>query len=107
MYPHERSLVKKLADRPFVIIGVNSDKSRDEVRKALEQEHLTWRSFWDGGGVRGPIPTRWNVRAWPTLYLVDPRGVIRYKGVESDRGLDAAIDRLLAEVAGATPAAKN
>ena len=26
MYPHERSLVKKMADKPFASVGVNSDK---------------------------------------------------------------------------------
>ena len=29
MYPHERSLVEKYLNRRFVIIGVNSDASRD------------------------------------------------------------------------------
>jgi hypothetical protein len=31
MYPHERSLVKRLADEPFAIIGVNSDKDHEGV----------------------------------------------------------------------------
>ena len=26
MYPHERSLVERLANRPFAIIGINSDR---------------------------------------------------------------------------------
>ena len=29
MYPHERSLVKTLADKPFALIGVNSDADKD------------------------------------------------------------------------------
>ena len=33
MYPHERSLVEKLADKPFVIVGVNSDKDRERLEK--------------------------------------------------------------------------
>lgn len=96
MYPHERSLVKRLEGKPFALLGVNSDKDRDELKKALEAEHLTWRSWWNGGGKRGPISTQWNVYEWPTLYLIDARGVIRYKNLQ-DRPLDRALDTLVNE----------
>jgi hypothetical protein len=76
MYPHERSLVEKYQNRPFVIIGVNSDASRELVKQASEKEKLTWRSFWDGGSTDGPIARRWNVNGWPTLYLIDHNGAI-------------------------------
>jgi hypothetical protein len=76
MYPHERSLVEKYQDRPFVIIGVNSDASRDLVKQVSDKEKLTWRSFWDGGSTEGPIASRWNVNGWPTIYLIDHNGVI-------------------------------
>ena len=76
MYPHERSPVEKLRDRPFVIIGVNSDASRELVKTISAKEKLTWRSFWDGGSPDGPIARRWNVEGWPTLYLIDHKGLI-------------------------------
>ena len=38
MYPHERSLVKKLADKPFALVGVNSDDDLDELKKVLAEE---------------------------------------------------------------------
>jgi hypothetical protein len=76
MYPHERSLVEKYKDRPFVIIGVNSDASRDLVKRVSEKKKLTWRSFWDGGSTDGPIARRWNIDGWPTLYLIDHAGTI-------------------------------
>ena len=50
------------------------------MKKVLEEEKITWRSFWCGKeGTGGAIPTEWNVRGWPTLYVVDPKGVIRHK----------------------------
>ena len=81
MYPHERSLVEKYQNRPFVILGVNSDASRELVKQVSEKEKLTWRSFWDGGSTDGPIARRWNVNGWPTLYLIDHKGVIRKRWV--------------------------
>jgi hypothetical protein len=74
MYPHERSLVAKFQGRPFAIVGVNSDDNRDELKKVIIDEKITWRSFWDGGSPDGPIARAWNVDSWPTLYLIDHNG---------------------------------
>ena len=96
MYPHERSLVEKYQDRPFVILGVNSDASRELVKQVSEKEKLTWRSFWDGGSTDGPIARRWNVQGWPTLYLIDHKGVIRRKFLGNPG--NAELDRLIEEL---------
>jgi|SRR5215469_1785769 len=98
MYPHERSLVKKLADKPFALIGVNSDQDKAELKKAMEKENITWRSFWDVT-TSGPIATRFAIEGWPTLYVIDAKGVIRHKHVGSpgDKVLDDEIEKLLKE----------
>jgi len=106
MIPHERSLVKRLESEPFALIGVNSDDDRAGLTRLVAQEEIAWRSFWDGGSRHGPIATRWNVTAWPTIYVLDAEGRIRFKegfkgGVRTSlRGeaMDKAIDELLAEV---------
>jgi len=100
MYGHERSLVKKMADKPFALVGVNSDKDLKALKPVLEEEKITWRSFWNGEeGMGGPISKEWNVRGWPTLYVIDHKGVIRHKflGSPGDEKLDAAIEKLVAE----------
>lgn len=102
MFPHERSLVKRLANQAFVLIGVNSDKDREELKKVMKKESITWRSFWNGGGIIGPISTRWNVHGWPTIYVLDPKGTIRYRDVR-EKELDEAVDHLLAEMKGEKP----
>jgi hypothetical protein len=99
MYPHERSLVKRLANKPFALIGVNSDNSKAQVKKVLKEENITWRSFWNGGSTSGPISTAWNVQGWPTLYVLDHKGVIRHKylGSPGDKVLDEVMDKLVSE----------
>ncbi len=97
MYPHERSLVKRLAGKPFALIGVNSDRDRAKLKEVLKKENITWRSFWNGGGTSGPISSKWNVSGWPTIYVMDAKGVIRYKGVRG-KAMDEAVDTLLAEI---------
>ena len=45
MYPHERSLVKRLKDKPFALIGINSDADKEKLRPRMVEENITWRSF--------------------------------------------------------------
>ena len=97
MYPHERSLVKRMAGKPFALIGVNSDE-KSKLRQVLKKESMTWRSWWDGGGTSGPIASKWNVHGWPTIYVLDSKGVIRFKGPREE-ALDKAVDQLLSEMA--------
>jgi len=98
MYPHERSLVKRLENKPFALIGVNSDEDLDKLRPRLEEENITWRSFWNGEeGTRGPISTHWNVSSWPTIYVLDHEGRIRFKNVRRE-AIDEAVDQLLKEM---------
>ena len=108
MYPHERSLVEKMKDKPFVLLGVNSDPKKEVAKKLAEAGTVTWRSFWNGGSTGGPISTDWSVQGWPTVYLIDHKGVIRYKNPQAGGGekkLDEAIEKLLKEAESAKGAA--
>ena len=98
MYPYERSLVAKYKDRPFVILGVNSDTDRDRIKQAVAREGITWRSWW-AGSIDGAIPKLYRVQSWPTVYLLDGQGVIRRAQVQG-RALEEAIEVLLREVEG-------
>ncbi|MEO6595796.1 MAG: hypothetical protein ABIP94_13680 [Planctomycetota bacterium] len=98
MIPHERSLVERLKDKPFALLGINSDKDKDYYRSEQKTMGVTWRSFWNGPkGTGGPISAKWNVRGWPTIYVVDSKGVIRYRDVRGE-AMDKAVDTLLAEM---------
>ena len=71
MYDHDQDIVREMAGKPFVLIGVNSDADKDVAIGAVQSESLSWRHFWNGStGTRGPISTQWNVDAWPTVYLI-------------------------------------
>src|SRR5262245_45300830 len=96
MYPHERSLVQRLNGKPFALVGINSDKNLDELHAAMAQERITWPSWLDGGSTGGPIASLYGVQGWPTIYVLDPKGVIRFKDVRGE-ALDKAVDSLLDE----------
>ena len=102
MYPHERSLVQAMESKPFVLLGVNSDRDKDDLKKAMAKEQITWRSWWDGGSTGGPIATKWNIQGWPTLYVIDAEGIIRHKWVGSpgESVMDSAIEKLVEKAEG-------
>jgi len=103
MLPHERSLVESLKDQPFALLGINSDGDADQLRGILDKEQLagfaSWR-HWVDGTTSGPIATRWNVHSWPTIFVLDRQGVIRYRDVRG-KDLETAVKALLAEPASA------
>jgi hypothetical protein len=87
--------VKRLEGKPFALLGVNSD-GKDRLRRTMKSENITWRSWWDGGNTEGPIAKAWNVKGWPTIYVLDANGVIRHRDIR-DKELDAAINTLVRE----------
>jgi WD40 repeat protein/thiol-disulfide isomerase/thioredoxin len=99
MEPHTRALVKRFADQPFALLEVNSDEDRDDVKERMKAEGNPWRSWFDGGR-EGPIHKRWNVTRWPTVIVLDAKGVIRYKDLR-DRPLAQAVEALLKETVSA------
>jgi hypothetical protein len=93
MIPHERSLVNRLNGKPFVLIGVNSDTDAEKLKNDLKENQVTWRSFQN----RQKISNEWKVQGWPTLYLIDHKGVIQRKwlGGPGNEVLNKAVDKLV------------
>jgi thiol-disulfide isomerase/thioredoxin len=97
LVPHERALVKRLEGKPFALLGIDGDADRKKAANVMVKEKMNWPSWWDHTDGDGPIATQWNVRGWPTLYILDHNGVIRYKNfVRNDLG--KLVDNLLKEM---------
>ena len=89
-----------MKDKPFALIGVNVGGYAKNLKDIVKKENLPWRSFADRGDAgQGAIAGRWNLTNTPTLYVLDPRGVIRYKwvGGPGEKAIDAALEKLLKE----------
>jgi len=83
------------------IVGVHTpeffwEKPHAKVVEAVERLGVKYPVVQDNDMA---IWNRWGVRAWPTLALVDRRGVVRYRHIgEGDyEETEAMIRRLLAE----------
>lgn len=94
-----------MQDKPFAIIGVNTNGYEPKkLKDVMDKEKLNWRSFADRGGETdlGPICAKWNLVGTPTLFLLDHKGVIRYRwlGSPGEQKIDEAIEALLKEAGG-------
>jgi hypothetical protein len=100
MYPHERSLVKRMKDKPFALLGIDyGDSEKPEMlRRLVNDGTITWR-FWIDLPP-GRIKDRYRIQGFPTLILLDQRGIIRATDLRDPDEIDALIDALLQEMEG-------
>ena len=66
-----------------------------KLRSASKPAASPGGTVWDGG-LGGPIFSSWDIRSWPTTYVIDRQGIIRHKNVFG-KELDQAVDALLSD----------
>ena len=95
IYPHMRTLTRRLEGRPFVLISINAEPEKvvKELSDAWKSEGNSWRCLFDGNW-EGPIQKAWNIQSFPTIYVLDGKGIIRQKDVR-ERDLDRVVDKLV------------
>jgi thiol-disulfide isomerase/thioredoxin len=81
--PKLKKLQARFAKKPFALLGVNSDKDPETLRRFLARSQIGWTNILDGG-TEGPVHKAWGVDAWPSSFLVDASGVIRGQGLSFD-----------------------
>ncbi|MCX7925864.1 MAG: TlpA family protein disulfide reductase [Fimbriimonadales bacterium] len=75
--PHLQELHDKYKDRGLVVVGIALDSgTADEVRAFVEQNKMTYTIVVPPNGP--DVMRRARVKAFPTMYIVDKKGVIRY-----------------------------
>ena len=92
MYLQMRELIATYETDCLAVLSVMADEYVETINLAGAKEEITWRVWHDGPA--GPIAKNWMVRKWPTVYVIDHRGVV--ESVDP-RGADlnAAVKRLV------------
>jgi RNA polymerase sigma factor (sigma-70 family) len=97
-----RSLAMRHASDSFALLGVSTLNpgrvtERESFKKSLKDSRLPARFWWDitSDGKPGPIQTGWHGRI--DLYVLDHRGMIRFKHGFQPEILEKAITTLLKE----------
>ena len=81
-YPYQRLLLELYANWPFALLSVESGADAKAALSAKKEHGLLFPSWWDGAPHRaagdGSIASAWGVTGWPTTYVIDGDGVIRF-----------------------------
>jgi peroxiredoxin len=93
--PHQREMVAKFKNKPFALISISVDEDKKELLNFLDKQPMPWIHWWEGA--ESPLATKWNIRVFQTIYVIDAKGVIRHKHIRGEE-LEKAVEKLLAEV---------
>ena len=85
--------MKRHKDDPFSLVAVNCHDNEEEFQKGQESLKTDYASIFGGA----PIASAWGVSAFPTIYVLDAEGKIRFKDRRGP-ALDKAIQELLDEM---------
>jgi thiol-disulfide isomerase/thioredoxin len=99
MIPHEREMVERLKDKPFALVSISADEEKKTLTEFLAKEKMPWTHWWNGN--EGGVIEAWDVRYFPTIYVIDAQGVIRHKDLRGEE-LEKAVTALLEEAASTT-----
>jgi thiol-disulfide isomerase/thioredoxin len=105
-YPVYKSWMKKYADKKVALVGVHTpefaaERNVERVKLRAKANGLTFPIAIDNSG---RIWKAWRTQFWPTVFLVDKKGFVRYHWAgelhldkEEDRKFADHIDELLGE----------
>jgi thiol-disulfide isomerase/thioredoxin len=99
MIPHQREMVEKLKDKPFALVSVSADEERQTAVDFVAKTSMPWTHWWNGD--KGGMIDNWDVNAFPTVYIIDAKGTIRYAevggGPDAAKAIEETVTKLLAE----------
>ena len=82
----------------FRILGVSADDpgKAERLRQVITEQTIPFPVIYDGRGGRGPLVEQNRVTGFPTSFLLDRKGRVRYTGLDG-KELERRIAELLAE----------
>jgi thiol-disulfide isomerase/thioredoxin len=95
MIPHEREMVERLKDKPFQLVSISADEKKETLKEFLTKEKMPWAHWWMG--MDSKFGDDWDIRYYPTIYVIDGHGVIRHKDLRGEE-LEKAVNVLLKEM---------
>lgn len=106
-FPHYRRWHETLSDRGVQVIGIQTpelpaERKAENVIRAAKTDQLTFPILIDTETKNWDA---WGNTVWPTVYVVDKRGYIRFwwrgelnwQGATGDKTIETLVDELLAE----------
>jgi len=97
-FPFMNQLDRELRDRGLQVVAINLDEKSDDAYGFLAQHPAQFTVALDGGG---SCPQNFGVKAMPSTYLIDRKGIVRHVHLGFRPGeaeqLRTVVEQLLAE----------
>ena len=81
-FPHLKELYAKTDRAKFEIIGIAGRSSFDGIKKLIDRHEVTWPQIFSDD--INKIVEKYEIRAYPTVLLIDTEGVIIAKGLRGN-----------------------
>ena len=99
MIPHNKELIQRMQGKPFVFLGVNTDKKREKAIESLKSNGLTSMPCWWRKEVKQDA-SAFDVNGFPSYFVIDQKGIIRALVHGSPTKLDESVNALLGKTPG-------
>ena len=103
--PHVRAAYERFNKEGFEIVGVSFDAERARLEDVVKRENLAWPQYFDGAGRDAAPGKTFGIRHWPSMWLLDRNGVVRY--ISAGAELEEKIATLLKQNANPVTTAAN
>jgi thiol-disulfide isomerase/thioredoxin len=102
--PTLKRLAQTHGGRPFVLLSISGDSNGARLRDFVESHDLGWTQCWDGNA---SAQRQFGVHVFPTYFLLDPTGRIRYLAEgwnrRTEKELTREVEKALVDASSAPP----
>jgi thiol-disulfide isomerase/thioredoxin len=91
--PHVKAAYDKFHDRGFEVVGISFDEEKEALETVVRTQQIPWPQYFNASGEDHEIGNTFNITHYPSMWLVDKEGVIRY--ISAGQNLEQKITSLL------------
>lgn len=91
---------EKFQSQGFEVIGIYCDTTKDELKENIKKYQISWPWYFDDqrkSDVGDKISVQFGIDGWPSMFLVDKEGRLRFDNVRAVGDFENKIDKLLSE----------
>lgn len=85
--PDLQELSRELPASQFAIIGISADQDEEKLRRFVKNSGIQWDNIVDRNSI---LQKRWQSLSLPTYYVLDEKGVVRFRGINHFAAAQAA-----------------
>ena len=86
--PYLKTVYENTKGKNFVMFTINLDDERGKWEEDVKHYNLPWKVISDLKAFESPVAKSYNVSGIPMIYLIDPEGKIKEKGLRREEMIE-------------------